>query len=45
MLKWRTLKDRLKDKGIVEGKVQINPKIQGLGPVFVVKLEIENVSD
>ena len=50
LLKWRTLRSKLNDKANPRGgggvsKVDINSKILGLGPHFIVKLEIENSSN
>ena len=34
----------MEDKGGKEGNIQINSKILGLGPIFTVKISIENSS-
>ena len=42
LLKWRTLRTKVNDKTNHGGiaKIEINSKILGLGPQFIVKLEI-----
>lgn len=38
LLKWKTLKGKVSEKIVSTAKVEVNPKIQGLGPDFIVKL-------
>ena len=47
LLKWRTLRAKVNDKTNPGGisKIEINSKVLGLGPIFIVKPELENVSN
>jgi hypothetical protein len=45
LLKWRTLREKLNEKESGEAQIQLNSKIQGLGPNFIAKIEIENMSE
>jgi hypothetical protein len=40
ILKWRTLREKNLQKGKKDNQLEVNSKILGLGPIFIVKLEI-----
>ena len=46
LLKWRTLREKTVSKNIIsQAKIQLNSKILGLGPNFIIKVDIENISE
>jgi hypothetical protein len=46
LLKWRTLREKFSDAaGKAQGKMEVNTKILGLGPIFNLQIEIENLSE
>lgn len=45
LLKWRTLREKFADGAVKShNKLEVNAKVLGLGPVFNLQIEIENVS-
>lgn len=46
LLKWRTLREKFAEGGAqIENRIEVNSKILGLGPIFNVQLELENLAD
>lgn len=45
ILKWRTLTEQLKMEGVSNNKLSVNANVVGIGPYFVLKIEVENMGE